>query len=63
METKKTTKQEKFDAVTLVKSERYRPWRDLLCAELEEGKLYSHDEIEKIIKTALAKPVQKDIIE
>lgn len=45
MEAKKATKQEKFDAVTLVKSEKYRQWRDLLCVELDEGKVYSHSEV------------------
>lgn len=53
---------ETFDAVTIVKSDTYRQHVDILCAELEEDKQYSHDDIKKIIDKALARPVQKDIV-
>lgn len=52
---------ERFDAITIVKSEKYKQFRDLLCIELDEDKLYSHDEIKNIIEKALARPVQKEI--
>lgn len=57
-ETTATTASEaKFDAVTIVKSKKYRRYADLLCCELEEDKQYSHTEIDAIIQRALTRPV------
>ena len=59
--TKTTTATEKMDAITIVKSERYKQYRDILFCELNEGQFYSHDDIAKILDKALSKPVKKDI--
>ena len=52
-----TTSEAKFDAVTIVKSKKYRRYADLLCCELEEGKQYTHADIDRIIQGALSRPV------
>ena len=50
-----------FDAVTIVKSKKYRRYADLLCCELEEGKQYTHADIDKIIQGALSRPVVRTV--
>lgn len=52
-----------FDAVTIVKSDEYGRYADLLCANLEPNKLYTHEDIKNIIETELKRPVLKDINE
>lgn len=51
----------KFDAVTIVKSKKYRRYADLLCCELEEGKQYTHADIDRIIQGALPRPVVRTV--
>lgn len=46
-----------FNGETIVKSKKYRQYADLLCIELDEDKLYTESEIDRIIETALARPV------
>lgn len=58
-----TVVEERFDAVTIVTSEEYKQYRDLLHSQLEEGRLYTRSEIKKLIDKALNKPVKKDIVE
>ena len=41
------TATEKMDAITIVKSERYKQYRDILFCELNEGQFYSHDDMQK----------------
>nr|DAL55763.1 MAG TPA_asm: hypothetical protein [Caudoviricetes sp.] len=48
----------KFDAVTIVTSETYKRYANLLDVVLEPDKTYSHAEIEEIIKKSLARPVK-----
>ena len=60
-ETITTAPEAKFDAVTIVKSKKYRRYADLLCCELEEGRQYSHTDIEQIIKGALTRPVVRTV--
>lgn len=61
-ETTATTAPEaKFDAVTIVKSKKYRRYADLLCCELEEGKQYTHADIDRIIQGALSRPVVRTV--
>lgn len=61
-ETTATTASEaKFDAVTIVKSKKYRRYADLLCGELEEGRQYTHADIDKIIQGALSRPVVRTV--
>ncbi len=50
-----------FDAVTIVKSKKYRRYADLLCCELEEGQQYTHADIDKIIQGALMRPVVRTV--
>lgn len=51
----------RFDGLTIVKSRKYKPWADLLTVELENGVLYSEDEIKQIIDKALKRPVEKKV--
>lgn len=48
----------KFDAVTIVTSETYKRYANLLDVVLEPDRTYSHAEIEEIIKQSLARPVK-----
>lgn len=53
----------KFDAVTIVKSERYKQYAALLDAILEPGKEYTHEEVQALIQTELDRPVKIEINE
>ena len=48
---------ERFDGVTIVKSKKYKRYADILCL-LDEGKLYSHAEIDAILAKAMKQPVK-----
>lgn len=54
---------ERFDGRSIIRSKKYKRYADLLCVELEEGVMYSHDDVEAIIQKALARPVVKVINE
>lgn len=62
-----TTKKEplattgQFDGVTIVKSDEYGRYADLLATVLEKDKMYTHDEVKAILEKELARPVVKDI--
>ena len=60
-ETMTTAPEATFDAVTIVKSKKYRRYADLLCCELEEGRQYTHADIDKIIQGALSRPVVRTV--
>jgi len=45
------------DAVTIVKSKKYKRYADILCTVLDEGKMYTASEIDAILKDALAHKV------
>lgn len=60
-ETMTTAPEATFDAVTIVKSKKYRRYADLLCGELEEGRQYTHADIDKIIQGALTRPVIRTV--
>lgn len=53
----------KFDAVTIVKSERYKQYAVLLDAILEPGKEYTHEAVQSLIQTELDRPVKVEINE
>ena len=53
----------RFDALTVVTSERYKEYANLLDTILEPNKEYSYDEIDKLIKKALATPVKVEVNE
>ena len=59
----KDVETERFDGHSIIKSKKYKRYADLLWVELEEGVMYSHDEVEAIIQKALARPVIKVINE
>lgn len=54
---------ERFDGRSIIRSKKYKRYADLLCVELEEGVMYSHDDVEAIIQKALARLVVKVINE
>lgn len=60
-ETITTAPEAKFDAVAIVKSKKYRRYADVLCYKLEEGKQYSHTDIDQILKGALTRPVVRTV--
>ena len=53
----------RFDALTIVTSERYKEYANLLDTILEPGKEYSYEEIDKLIKKSLANPVKVEVNE
>lgn len=53
----------RFDGETIVKSERYKEYANLLDSILEPDKEYSFDEIDKLLKKTLATPVKVELNE
>lgn len=53
----------RFDALTIVTSERYKEYANLLDTILEPDKEYSYEEIDKLIKKSLANPVKVEVNE
>ena len=53
----------RFDGETIVKSERYKEYANLLDSILEPNKEYSFDEIDVLIKKTLATPVKVEVNE
>ena len=53
----------RFDALTIVTSERYKEYANLLDTILEPDKGYSYEEIDKLIKKSLANPVKVEVNE
>lgn len=49
---------ERFDALTIIQSDKYRRYADLLRLFLNDDEVYSHDEIESILNRALNTPVK-----
>lgn len=49
---------ERFDALTIIQSDKYKRYSDLLRLYLNDDELYSHDEIEIILNRALTTPVK-----
>lgn len=53
-----TNEVECFDALTIIQSDKYKRYSDLLRLYLNDDELYSHDEIEIILNRALTTPVK-----
>lgn len=53
----------RFDGETIVKSERYKEYANLLDSILEPDKEYSFGEIDALIKKTLANPVKVEVNE
>ena len=52
-----------FDGETIVKSAKYKRYADILTCLLSEGQLYTHAQIDEMLKKALSQPVAQDINE
>lgn len=61
MATKKTKAAEKFIGADVLKSARWREFRDLLTMVLEDDEFYTADEVERKLKELLNASVRKDI--
>lgn len=48
--TKKENKNPKFTKEQLLRSEKYANYQDALSALLKDGKTYTHEEVERILK-------------
>lgn len=45
--------EQQFDAYTIIASDKYKRYRDLLSCLLEEDVMYTHSDIDKILNQAL----------
>lgn len=54
---------ERFDKVTILQSDRFKRYRDILDTVLNSGQLYGADEVDKVLSDALAHLVQKSVNE
>lgn len=61
MATKKTKDAEMFIGADVLKSARWREFRDLLTMVLETDEFYTADEVERKLKELLNASVRKDI--
>ena len=53
--------EERFDDITIVKSAKYKRYADILTHLLDEGELYTHSQIDELLKETLKQPVKQDI--
>ena len=61
MATKKTKAAEQFLGADILKSARWREFRDLLTMVLKDDEFYTADEVERKLKELLNASVRKDI--
>lgn len=54
---------ERFDKVTILQSDRFKRYRDILDTVLNPGQLYGADEVDKVLSDALTHRVQKSVNE
>jgi hypothetical protein len=52
------TTEQQFDAYTIIASDKYRRYRDLLTCLLNEDVMYTESDIDKILNQALNTPVK-----
>lgn len=52
------TTEQQFDAYTIIASDKYRRYRDLLTCLLNEDEMYTESDIDKILNQALQTPVK-----
>lgn len=52
------TTEQQFDAYTIIASDKYRRYRDLLTCLLNEDEMYTESGIDKILNQALNTPVK-----
>lgn len=55
------TAEEKFDGQTIIKSVKYKRYADILIHLLNDGELYTHSQVDEILKNTLKQPVKRDI--
>lgn len=57
-ETVELTTEQQFDAYTIIASDKYRRYCDLLTCLLNEDEMYTESDIDKILNQALQTPVK-----
>lgn len=57
-ETVEVTAEQQFDAYTIIASDKYRRYCDLLTCLLNEDEMYTESDIDKILNQALQTPVK-----
>lgn len=57
-ETVEVTTEQQFDAYTIIASDKYRRYCDLLTCLLNEDEMYTESDIDKILNQALTTPVK-----
>lgn len=57
-ETVEVTTEQQFDAYTIIASDKYRRYCDLLACLLNEDEMYTESDIDKILNQALTTPVK-----
>lgn len=57
-QTVEVTTEQQFDAYTIIASDKYRRYRDLLTCLLNEDEMYTESGIDKILNQALNTPVK-----
>lgn len=50
--------EQQFDAYTIIASDKYRRYRDLLTCLLNEDEMYTESDIDRILNQALTTPVK-----
>lgn len=58
---KPAAKEEVFDGQTIIKSAKYKRYADILRLVLNDGELYTHQQINDILTKTLKKPVTQAI--
>ena len=57
----KKTDRKKMDARTIIAATKWEPFKNILWAVLEDGKLYSESEVESLIKTEMSHKVARSV--
>lgn len=52
------TTEQQFDAYSIIASDKYRRYRDLLTCLLNEDEMYTESDIDRILNQALKMPVK-----
>lgn len=57
----KKTNAKKMDARTIIAAAKWEPYKNILWAVLEEGKLYSEADVEALIKSELEHKAERSV--
>lgn len=58
-----TNEVERFDGYAIIKSERYGQYEDILRCLLDDGELYSHEDIDKLLDAEFNRPIVETVNE